>query len=826
MSSDMTAFNGMEPRERDVLPSDPSPGVCKTDPYQNNDNPMSYTVNHGARRILPSQGFTPGTQPPQEFKQRLHLKSLERGYHTKQDPNGRLVERVTRTLWDQEPANRKEVVKGFAAPGPPATKGENPYGGDLVDVPGKRDRLQQLTAANIPQPIINEMMPTDEHVFDFVLEHTLGYQNRPNIMWRRPPNGIYERGVVDAQNRFYAGIEFQNHFYTADEDAGTVPVSAYGAPHQRNVFQESDNGNPAVDAQGNPRTDGEDATYPWLAWTNRPFVSAQELLNVPATSSSQMLRQYKTIGTGLPRNPYDGTGLDNPANAPAANNLKDNNQQTPLARLAEMRTPYGYLLNMLATAALPADVLRNGDVPVLTAASPKGQHVQPYGAPNYFRILDYVQVPSRFVGTDTLLTAEIFNEVPGLNNDTATGGDITGPGDPRYLLQPPYNKVSRQRDPGRVNLNTVTGRREVVNDQGVAISEEGSQRPRYLAPDPYNGVPIVWSDVFDGIMHRDRDQDPVSQQAHGGAAWRDVVLSRKGYAQYNADDPELERPLEKYVENAYPDVFAMGLSPGFPTVFANPFRSSGAGFLVPLPQMKQHGVDASWLRGHPRDRGDGGGTSNRRWGNDDVDDGDRRDNNMDGNRDEPFEPGDPFMNGLVDDAREAGLHRDAISHRFNDLDEYRAVPEEDFGDRDREWVPLFSETSRTSYVDGERNPYMSYQPLTRLGNLVTNRSNVFAVWITVGYFEMERAPSWSDPMVQQRFGGDGNATSAATIAALDIYNRVYPEGYMLGREIGSDTGDIQRHRAFYIIDRTEEVGFKPGEDLNIEKMIRLRRRIE
>jgi hypothetical protein len=121
---------------------------------------------------------------------------------------------------------------------------------------------------------------------------------------------------------------------------------------------------------------------------------------------------------------------------------------------------------------------------------------------------------------------------------------------------------------------------------------------------------------------------------------------------------------------------------------------------------------------------------------------------------------------------------------------------------------------------------MSYQPLTRLGNLVTNRSNVFAVWITVGYFEMERAPSWSDPIVQQRFGGDGNATSAATIAALDIYNRVYPEGYMLGREIGSDTGDIQRHRAFYIIDRTEEVGFKPGEDLNIEKMIRLRRRIE
>jgi hypothetical protein len=388
-------------------------------------------------------------------------------------------------------------------------------------------------------------------------------------------------------------------------------------------------------------------------------------------------------------------------------------------------------------------------------------------------------------------------------------------------LQPPYNKVSRQRDPGRVNLNTVTGRREVVNAQGVAISEEGGQRPRFLAPG--DGVPQIWSDVFDGIMHRDRDRDQQSvlQLAHGGPAWRDVVLSRKGYAQYNADDFDYEFELEKFADGAYPDVFAMGLNPGFPTVFANPFRSSGAGFLVPLPQMKQHGVDASWLRGHPRDRDD-----NRRWGDNDEDDGDGIDNDGDGTTDNFPEPGDPYLNGLVDDAREAGLHNDAISHRSPGPDQHRAVPEEDFGDRDREWVPLLSETARTSYMDGDRNPYMSYQPLTRLGNLVTNRSNVFAVWITVGYFEMERAPSWSDPMVQQRFGGDGNATSAATIAALDIYNRVYPEGYMLGREIGSDTGDIQRHRAFYIIDRTEEVGFKPGEDLNIEKMIRLRRRIE
>ena len=112
---------------------------------------------------------------------------------------------------------------------------------------------------------------------------------------------------------------------------------------------------------------------------------------------------------------------------------------------------------------------------------------------------------------------------------------------------------------------------------------------------------------------------------------------------------------------------------------------------------------------------------------------------------------------------------------------------------------------------------MKYQPMTRLGNLVTDRSGVFAIWITVGYFEVEKAPDFAsnENGVADRCGND-----------ITIYNRVYPDGYMLGRELGSDTGDVKRPRGFYIIDRTEEVGFKPGEDLNVEKLIRLRRRIE
>jgi hypothetical protein len=39
------------------------------------------------------------------------------------------------------------------------------------------------------------------------------------------------------------------------------------------------------------------------------------------------------------------------------------------------------------------------------------------------------------------------------------------------------------------------------------------------------------------------------------------------------------------------------------------------------------------------------------------------------------------------------------------------------------------------------------------------------------------------------------------------------------------SGEKQRERAFYVIDRTIPVGFIPGEDLNTEKTILLRRKI-
>jgi hypothetical protein len=104
------------------------------------------------------------------------------------------------------------------------------------------------------------------------------------------------------------------------------------------------------------------------------------------------------------------------------------------------------------------------------------------------------------------------------------------------------------------------------------------------------------------------------------------------------------------------------------------------------------------------------------------------------------------------------------------------------------------------YNNPLRNPYFYTESVGRLTNKLTTRSNVYAVWVTVGYFEVTPDAT-------------GNRT-------------VYPDGYILGQELGADSGEIERHRAFYIIDRSIPVGFERGQNHNAEDCILLRRFIE
>ena len=97
-------------------------------------------------------------------------------------------------------------------------------------------------------------------------------------------------------------------------------------------------------------------------------------------------------------------------------------------------------------------------------------------------------------------------------------------------------------------------------------------------------------------------------------------------------------------------------------------------------------------------------------------------------------------------------------------------------------------TSPMELAESRQNAFTRYQRAMRLSNLVTDQSNVFAMWVTVALFEY-------DPVT----------------------------GF--GKEYVNTAGEPERERAFYIIDRTIPVGFLPGEDLNSDRAVMLKRTI-
>ncbi len=97
--------------------------------------------------------------------------------------------------------------------------------------------------------------------------------------------------------------------------------------------------------------------------------------------------------------------------------------------------------------------------------------------------------------------------------------------------------------------------------------------------------------------------------------------------------------------------------------------------------------------------------------------------------------------------------------------------------------PLFRET----HTQAHENALTDTLPISRLANLTTDRSNVFAVYVTIGFFNYNQA------------------TGA------------------LEQEFGAEKGEAQRYKAFYVVDRSQAVAFQTGVDHNVEKTILLRR---
>ena len=83
------------------------------------------------------------------------------------------------------------------------------------------------------------------------------------------------------------------------------------------------------------------------------------------------------------------------------------------------------------------------------------------------------------------------------------------------------------------------------------------------------------------------------------------------------------------------------------------------------------------------------------------------------------------------------------------------------------------------------SPYFRNEFRQRLGSMVTTRSSVFSIWITVGYFD------------------------------VDEFGRI-------GAERGILEGQIERNRAFYMFDRSIPMAFEPGKDHNVDNGILVR----
>ncbi len=144
---------------------------------------------------------------------------------------------------------------------------------------------------------------------------------------------------------------------------------------------------------------------------------------------------------------------------------------------------------------------------------------------------------------------------------------------------------------------------------------------------------------------------------------------------------------------------------------------------------------------------------------------------------------------------------------------------------DRDWL-IANDIAYNEVSLGKRNNlFEATAEMQRLSGVTTTRSNVFAVWTTVGYFEVERCnPGVNMPSVDP----DGNELTLAKLIDPNYkwyhyYQAIYPDGYAYGKELGSEFGETKRRRGFAIIDRSIPVDFRRGQSKNYQNAILLQR---
>ncbi len=349
-------------------------------------------------------------------------------------------------------------------------------------------------------------------------------------------------------------------------------------------------------------------------------------------------------------------------------------------------------------------------------------------------ILEFLAVPSRFADAEQRITPE--------NAVAVSKFLVNQSGRPLFL--PPHNYLSHFREPGRVNLNTLSsktvweamngGRPGAPYEDEVAYDAQGA--PQTFTPSEDWGPTVGfaksanWSldtgEDANGNNALDRHDDANNDGAQtvsgsttvSGSSvvvLRTIASSRRGWSIPNAPDPAtlIAGQFDRITNRSH---ISSVTNPWFENAFQAGWAVTGAdaSYKPSLSLLMREAVPAIYATG----------TNAKR-------------------------PEFLFSTNL----NNANLKR-------TDNSQLRGFP----------------------YNDPERHPYFHYRDIVRLSNLATPRSNVFAVWVTVGYFTVETIPT-----------GGGLSREA------------------LGAEYGLDTGDVVRPKAFTIIDRSIPVGFRPGD---------------
>jgi hypothetical protein len=381
-----------------------------------------------------------------------------------------------------------------------------------------------------------------------------------------------------------------------------------------------------------------DRPFPWIVWNDRPFANPYELVHVPRTAPGRLFTNYRSLDFPF-GDDYQPLGVATPPS------------QRARYRAADMFgacTPGAHLLPLTS----------------ITDVAPPGASRARH-ADLFVRLFEFVRVRSPFNGADTY----VGNAIP-------PGGTMPA----RFCG--PFGRVSAYRDPGGINVNTISAS---------------------TAPEA-DGAPI-WNAICG------------TGASPATPTWRTIVDART----ISAGSATYRRP--------YRPAFGDGAN------FSEEQVPGGqSNTLIP-----QGWIDA--LRAEGSD----------------------------------FKFGDRFT------ARSFTLFTD--------------------GQRTPIRESLFAAPAATSWAtDGERDAWFRLETLVRANAHTTVRSEVYAIWVTMGLFEVQP--------------GNGGISMQ------------YPDGWQLVREYGSDTGNTTRHRSFFIFDRSTPVAYEPGVDHNVRDAIPIERFIE